>query len=92
MSDFDSWWENEGQYNRAGGSNYEKTFAWEAWNHKDKEVKELQSKIERVLEYLEGESADHWGLWKEKADMMDQAASNALEEAYWFIKKMIEES
>ncbi len=28
---FEAWWENHGQYNRAGGGNYEKTFAWESW-------------------------------------------------------------
>lgn len=28
---FEIWWENHGQYNRAGGGNYEKTFAWESW-------------------------------------------------------------
>lgn len=28
---FEIWWENHGQYNRAGGGDYEKTFAWESW-------------------------------------------------------------
>lgn len=28
---FESWWEKEGQFCRAGGGDYEKTFAWHAW-------------------------------------------------------------
>ena len=28
---FEEWWESEGQYNRAGGGDYEKTFAYYAW-------------------------------------------------------------
>lgn len=33
MSDaaFESWWEAHGQYGRAGGGEYEKTFAYNAW-------------------------------------------------------------
>lgn len=28
---FEAWWESEGQFVRAGGGNYEKTFAYQAW-------------------------------------------------------------
>lgn len=28
---FETWWEMQGQYLRAGGGQYEKTFAWHAW-------------------------------------------------------------
>ena len=28
---FEDWWEREGQFGRAGGGQYEKTFAWNAW-------------------------------------------------------------
>jgi hypothetical protein len=28
---FEEWWEREGQFGRAGGGQYEKTFAWNAW-------------------------------------------------------------
>jgi len=28
---FEEWWEQEGQFGRAGGGQYEKTFAWNAW-------------------------------------------------------------
>ena len=50
---------------------------------------ELQKRIDVVLEYLDGESSNRWGLWKEKADMMEQGASNAFEEAYWMVKKAL---
>lgn len=57
---------------------------------KKKEVVEDQhKKVDEVLEYLDGESANRWGLWKEKADMIDQGASNAFEEAYWMVKKAL---
>lgn len=29
--EFETWWEKHGQYCRAGGGQYEKTFAWAAW-------------------------------------------------------------
>lgn len=28
---FEQWWETHGQFCRAGGGDYEKTFAWNAW-------------------------------------------------------------
>lgn len=56
---------------------------------KKKECEEFQKKADEVLEYLDGESANRWGLWKEKADMLDQGASNAFEEAYWMAKKAL---
>ena len=49
---------------------------------KKKELEDQNKKVDEVLEYLDGESANRWGLWKEKADMLDQGASNAFEEAY----------
>ncbi|WP_313390385.1 hypothetical protein [Acinetobacter sp.] len=56
---------------------------------KKKQVEDQQKKVDEVLEYLDGESANRWGLWKEKADMLDQGASNAFEEAYWMAKKAL---
>lgn len=56
---------------------------------KKKEVEDQHKKVDEVLEYLNGESANRWGLWKEKADMLDQGASNAFEEAYWMVKKVL---
>lgn len=56
---------------------------------KKKELGDQQKKVDEVLEYLDGESANRWGLWKEKADMLDQGASNAFEEAYWMVRKAL---
>lgn len=56
---------------------------------KKKELEDQHKKVDEVLEYLDGESANRWGLWKEKADMLDQGASNAFEEAYWMVKKAL---
>lgn len=56
---------------------------------KKEEVEDQHKKVDEVLEYLDGESANRWGLWKEKADMLDQGASNAFEEAYWMAKKAL---
>ncbi|WP_286740586.1 MULTISPECIES: hypothetical protein [Acinetobacter] len=56
---------------------------------KKKELEGQHKKVDEVLEYLDGESANRWGLWKEKADMLDQGASNAFEEAYWMAKKVL---
>lgn len=56
---------------------------------KKKELEDQHKKVDEVLEYLDGESANRWGLWKEKADMLDQGASNAFEEAYWVAKKAL---
>ena len=56
---------------------------------KKKQVEDQHKKVDEVLEYLDGESANRWGLWKEKADMLDQGASNAFEEAYWVVKKTL---
>lgn len=54
-----------------------------------KELEDQHKKVDEVLEYLDGESSNRWGLWKEKADMMEQGASNAFEEAYWMVKKAL---
>lgn len=56
---------------------------------KKKECKDQHKRVDEVLEYLDSESANRWGLWKEKADMLDQGASNAFEEAYWMVKKAL---
>ncbi|MGG2621658.1 hypothetical protein [Pseudomonas aeruginosa] len=32
-AEFEAWWESEGQYVRAGGGDYEKSFAFQAWRH-----------------------------------------------------------
>ncbi|WP_114969394.1 hypothetical protein [Rhodoferax ferrireducens] len=30
-AEFEAWWQTDGQYSRAGGGDYEKTFAFNAW-------------------------------------------------------------
>lgn len=47
---FEAWWESDGQYMRAGGGKYEKTFAYEAWQHQQKRVSELTSALERLAD------------------------------------------
>lgn len=32
QNDFEVWWQEHGQFSRAGGGDYEKTFAFNAWN------------------------------------------------------------
>ncbi|WP_178113423.1 hypothetical protein [Pseudomonas xionganensis] len=32
-AEFLAWWESDGQFCRAGGGNYERTFAFQAWRH-----------------------------------------------------------
>jgi len=56
---------------------------------KKKVLEDQHKKVDEVLEYLDGESANRWGLWKEKADMLDLGESNAFEEAYWMAKKVL---
>jgi hypothetical protein len=36
MKHFEKWWKSEGQYVRAGGGDYEKSFAFAAWNYTEK--------------------------------------------------------
>jgi hypothetical protein len=31
-AEFETWWTLDGQYSRAGGGEYEKTFAYNAWH------------------------------------------------------------
>jgi len=33
QDEFQAWWEDHGQYCRAGGGDYERTFAFQAWRH-----------------------------------------------------------
>lgn len=64
--------------------------AWYAWQEQQKKIDDQTKKIIDVSEILEAESSNSWGLWKEKADMMEQGASNAYEKSYWLIKGVID--
>lgn len=55
-------------------------------DHKNKMVDELQSRVDEALERMDAESSNSWGLWKEKADMYEQGASDAYEKSYWILK------
>lgn len=53
---------------------------------KQAEIDELRKRIDDALKAMDGESANSWGLWKEKGDMYEQGASNAYEKSYWILK------
>lgn len=42
-------WESEGQYCRAGGGQYEKSFAWWAFKYQQSKVDELQKRVDAAL-------------------------------------------
>jgi len=58
--EFDQWWESEGQYHRAGGDNYCRTFAWWAWLSREQsrqaEVDELSSQNQILKEVAESDT------------------------------------
>ena len=41
-AEFSAWWEQHGQFCRAGGGDYERTFAFEAWRHLYPKLMKLQ--------------------------------------------------
>ena len=43
--DFEAWWADVGQYCRAGGGEYEKTFAYRAWEARNAEVAALRARV-----------------------------------------------
>jgi hypothetical protein len=51
---FEKWWEGQGQYCRAGGSDYEKTFAFRAWEAADlqRNVGDLAILVARLVREL----------------------------------------
>lgn len=48
--EFETWWENEGQYHRAGGTEYCKTFAWWAWLNREQA---RQADVDQLIKALE---------------------------------------
>jgi len=46
---FEEWWENEGQYQRAGGGDYEKTFAWWAWLNREQSKEAAFKEMDEVI-------------------------------------------
>jgi hypothetical protein len=43
---FEAWWEEHGQYGRAGGGEYEKTFAYNAWVSQAERIRVLREVVE----------------------------------------------
>lgn len=64
--------------------------AEDAWNHQQKKIDMLERKLNKILDYLDSKTEETWKKWKDKADMMDQGASNAYEDACWFVKNISE--
>lgn len=58
----------------------------DAYLREKTKVDELRKRIDDALRAMEAESENSWGLWKEKADMYEQGASNAYEKSYWILK------
>lgn len=53
--DFEIWWENEGQYHRAGGDDYCKTFAWFAWLNREQDKQKSQAELMQRIKQLEAQ-------------------------------------
>lgn len=52
-NEFDQWWENEGQYQRAGGGQYERSFAWWAWLDREQKQKTIIDNLKAQLNNME---------------------------------------
>lgn len=63
--------------------------AWLTWQHQQAKVEELQKRVDVALEKLDQRHVELWGRWKEQADMQDQGAANAFEEAYWILEQAL---
>jgi hypothetical protein len=52
-NEFNQWWENEGQYQRAGGGQYERTFAWWAWLNREQKQQAIIDDLRSQLNNME---------------------------------------
>ncbi|MFV5311379.1 hypothetical protein VXN68_04055 [Acinetobacter schindleri] len=52
-NEFDQWWENEGQYQRAGGGQYERSFAWWAWLNREQNQQAIIDNLKAQLNNME---------------------------------------
>ena len=52
-NEFDQWWEDEGQYQRAGGGQYERTFAWWAWLNQEQKQQAIIDNLKAQLNNME---------------------------------------
>ncbi|MFL1540799.1 hypothetical protein ACJOYG_13940 [Acinetobacter baumannii] len=49
----------------------------------------LQKRVDAALKKLDKRRDELWSKWKEQADMQDQGAANAFEEAYWILEQAL---
>lgn len=85
-NEFDQWWENEGQYQRAGGGQYERTFAWWAWLNREQKQ---QAIIDEHTEVIKLQDADLRKYEKQIESL--KAQLNNMEACYIEKKKECEE-
>lgn len=85
-SEFDQWWEGEGQYQRAGGGQYERTFAWWAWLNREQKQ---QAIIDEHTEVIKIQDADLRKYEKQIESL--KAQLNNMEACYIEKKKQVEE-
>ncbi len=52
-NEFDQWWENEGQYQRADGGQYERSFAWWAWLNREQKQQAIIDNLKAQLNNME---------------------------------------
>ena len=85
-NEFDQWWENEGQYQRAGGGQYERTFAWWAWLNQEQKQ---QAIIDEHTEVIKIQDADLRKYEKQIESL--KAQLNNMEACYIEKKKELDE-
>lgn len=67
----------------------EKNHAINRWSVVCKERDELQKRVDAALKKLDKRRDELWSKWKWQADMQDQGAANAFEEAYWILEQAL---
>ncbi|MEW7834303.1 hypothetical protein AB2R53_12255 [Acinetobacter baumannii] len=68
----------------------EKWEAWaNCWQHQQAKVEGLQKRVDAALKKLDKRRDELWSKWKGQADMQDQGAANAFEEAYWILEQAL---
>jgi len=83
---FEKWWEDEGQYQRAGGGDYEKTFAWWAWLNREQSK---EAAIREMDEVIKLQDADLRKYEKQIESLKEQL--NNMEACYIEKKKEVED-
>ena len=57
--DFEAWWQQHGQFCRAGGGQYEKTFAFHAWEAAHDECARLCDELDDDPDHLHPNDCAH---------------------------------